>query len=65
MANVWLLILGMSLLTYGQRLLPIGGLGQMNWPAWVRRTLDYVPVAVMSALVGAEFLPAEGRNNFV
>jgi branched-subunit amino acid transport protein len=60
MSKIWLLILGMALLTYGQRLLPIGGMGRVSWPAWVRRGLDYVPVAVMSALIGAEFVPAEG-----
>lgn len=64
MTDIWLLILGMALLTYGQRLLPMAGIGRVALPAWVRRGLEYVPVALFSALIGAAFVPAEGWLDF-
>lgn len=63
--NYWILILGMALVTYVQRLFPLTRLKEGEMPGWARRGLAYVPVAVLSALIGAAFIPAEGWFDFI
>jgi branched-subunit amino acid transport protein len=36
-------------------------LSRLNIPAWAMRWLNYVPVAVMAALVGQELLLSDGK----
>lgn len=57
--KIWLIILGMALISYLQRWLPFR-LSEEKLPAGVRRGLPYVPIAVLSALAGVAFLPGEG-----
>jgi len=62
--NIWLIILGMSVATFGQRasflLLP----ERVQLPAWLRRSLTYVPAAVLTALWAPELLLQKGVLNF-
>ena len=63
--EIWLIILGMALVTYLPRLLPLTHLREENLPEWMRRSLTYVPIAVLSALVGGAFLPSQGWGQYI
>ena len=58
--NLWLIILGMSVATFGQRasflLLP----AHVQLPALLRRALRYVPAAVLTAIWAPELLLQKG-----
>jgi len=58
--NLWLIILGMSVATFGQRaaflLLP----ARVQLPAPLRRALRYVPAAVLTAIWAPELLLQKG-----
>ena len=58
--NLWLIILGMSVATFGQRtsflLLP----ERVKLPALLRRALHYVPAAVLTAIWAPELLLQNG-----
>jgi len=58
--TLWLIILGMSLATFGQRasflLLP----PHVQLPALLRRALRYVPAAVLTAIWAPELLVQKG-----
>jgi branched-subunit amino acid transport protein len=49
-----LLIVGMGLVTYIPRYLPLFFLTQRNLPRWFIEWLDMIPVAILSALVFSE-----------
>jgi branched-subunit amino acid transport protein len=49
--NLWLLFLGMGLVTFATRLSAIALLGRVTLPPRVLRALRYVPIAVLSAIV--------------
>jgi branched-subunit amino acid transport protein len=49
-----LLIVGMGLVTYIPRYLPLFILAQRNLPRWFIEWLDMIPVAILSALVFSE-----------
>jgi len=51
MNSLWWLIIGMALVTYLPRMLPITFLGQMNLPVRVRSFLEYIPYAALGALI--------------
>jgi branched-subunit amino acid transport protein len=56
--TLWLTILAIGLLTYATRLSFILLLGKMEMPSFLQRTLRFVPVAVLSAIIfPALFLP--------
>lgn len=55
------MILGASLVTFLPRILPLVVLSRMNLPEWSMRWLNYVPIAVMAALVGQELLLTDGK----
>ncbi|NLO38063.1 MAG: AzlD domain-containing protein [Ruminiclostridium sp.] len=59
-----LIILGMSLVTYLPRVLPVVILSKMNIPEWFLQWLKYIPVAVLSALLVPGILISEGKLNF-
>lgn len=48
--TVWLAILGMAIVTYAARVAPLVALRGEVAP-WLRRWLEYVPVAVFTALL--------------
>ena len=55
--TIWIIILGMAVVTYGPRTLPLTTISEDALPYWARRGLKYVPIAVLSAIIGPEFLP--------
>ncbi|MGE5590810.1 MAG: AzlD domain-containing protein [Bacillota bacterium] len=60
-AQVLLVILGMAVVTYLPRALPMTVLSRMKLPEAFRRWLGFVPVAVLAALLGpALLLPSGG-----
>ncbi len=54
--NLWLIILGMGLVTFGIRLVPIVLLGRIEIPLVVQQALRFVPPAVLTAIVVPELL---------
>lgn len=62
--TIWLTIIGMAAVTYGVRVLPLTAVNADALPEWVRRGLAYVPVAVLSAIVGPAFLPSSAWGQF-
>jgi branched-subunit amino acid transport protein len=46
-----LLIIGMGIVTYIPRLIPILFLSHRDLPSWLIDWLDYIPVALLSALI--------------
>ncbi|MBU9721830.1 MULTISPECIES: AzlD domain-containing protein [Bacillaceae] len=50
MAMFWMII-GMGVVTYIPRLMPLVLLKTENWPAWSKRMLSRVPYAVLGALI--------------
>ena len=46
-----MLILGMGIVTYLPRWIPLILLSRRTLPEWLRQWLDFIPVAVLSALI--------------
>ncbi|MEH7417827.1 AzlD domain-containing protein [Neobacillus drentensis] len=59
--SIFLIILGSALVTFIPRVLPIAILSRIELPDWAMRWLNYVPIAVMAALVGQELLMPNGK----
>ena len=49
--NLWLIIIGMGLVTFGIRFVPIVLLGRVEIPLIVQRALRFVPPAVLTAII--------------
>ncbi|WP_291328257.1 AzlD domain-containing protein [Desulfovibrio sp. UCD-KL4C] len=60
---IFLIIVGMMVVTYGPRLLPVLTLSSRDLPPVVVRWLGYVPTAVLSALLVPSLLAPEGVIN--
>lgn len=60
MVNLWLLVIGMGLITFALRLLPLATLDHSSLPPLLRRGLEYVPPAVLSAIIFPELLRPAG-----
>ena len=57
--NLWIVLIIGGLLTYLTRLSFIFLFGHLEIPAWLQRSLRYVPPAVLSAIIFPElFMPA-------
>jgi branched-subunit amino acid transport protein len=54
--DLWLIIIGMGLVTFGIRLVPIVLLGRIEIPLIVQRALRFVPSAVLTAIFVPELL---------
>ena len=54
--NLWLIVIGMGLVTFGIRLIPIVLLGRIDFPLVVQRALRFVPPAVLTAIIVPELL---------
>jgi len=50
-ADYFMLVLGMGVVTYIPRLIPILFLSQRELPPWIVEWLDYIPAAILSALI--------------
>jgi len=59
--SIWLIMLIGGMLTFGMRLSFIYLLGRVNIPEGLRRSLRFVPPAVLSALVAPELLMPAGQ----
>jgi branched-subunit amino acid transport protein len=54
--NLWLIIIGMGIVTFGIRLVPIVLLGRIGIPLIAQRALRFVPPAVLTAIIVPELL---------
>ena len=54
--DLWLIIIGMGIVTFGSRLVPIVLLGRIEIPLIVQRALRFVPQAVLTAIIVPELL---------
>jgi branched-subunit amino acid transport protein len=54
--DLWLVIIGMGIVTFGIRLVPIVLLGRIEIPLIVQRALRFVPPAVLTAIIVPELL---------
>jgi branched-subunit amino acid transport protein len=54
--DLWLIIIGMGLVTFGIRFVPIVLLGRIEIPLMMQRALRFVPPAVLTAIVVPELL---------
>jgi branched chain amino acid efflux pump len=62
--NEWLLIALMALVTYLPRYLPMGLAGRVQLPALLTRGLDFVPIAVLTAIIAQASLVRDGQIDF-
>ena len=61
--TIWLTIFLTGLATYATRLSFIQAYGRMRIPAWVARSLRFVPPAVLTAIIFPELLMQNGGLN--
>jgi branched-subunit amino acid transport protein len=54
--DLWLIVIGMGIVTFGIRLVPIVLLGRIEIPMIVQRALRFVPPAVLTAIIVPELL---------
>ncbi|UQZ36603.1 branched-chain amino acid ABC transporter [Paenibacillus sp. PK3_47] len=59
--DIFLIIVGAALVTFIPRVVPLMLLSRITIPEWGMRWLNYVPVAVMSALIAQELFIEDGR----
>ncbi|MGI6705923.1 MAG: AzlD domain-containing protein [Clostridia bacterium] len=59
--EILLVIVGMSLVTYLPRVLPIAILSKVNLPDWFLSWLKYIPVAVLAALLAPTLFMQDGH----
>lgn len=62
--NEFLLILGMTLVTFGVRYPTLALVGKVPMPPAVIRALRYVPVAVLTAIIATEVFYRDGVLTF-
>lgn len=60
---LWIII-GTAVVTFIPRVLPFIILSRLDLPEWVLKWLEYVPVAVMAALLAQEVLIYENELSF-
>lgn len=56
----WALIMGMMALTFGPRYLPFNLAGRIHLPPLLTRALNYVPIAVLTAIIAQSTLIRNG-----
>ena len=59
--NDWILILGMMVVTFGPRYLPIALAGKFHIPPLLQQALDFVPIAVLTAIIAQTSLVHDGE----
>jgi branched-subunit amino acid transport protein len=62
--NIWLTFLGMGIITYAIRLVPILLLERFELSPLIRQALRFVPVAVLTAIITPELLMPQGSLEF-
>lgn len=63
MSTVWIVFFVLGALTYLTRFVFIALWGRLRLPAWVQKALNFVPVAVLSAIILPELVLHEGHLN--
>lgn len=63
--RIFLIILGMSLVTYIPRLLPVFVMDRFKLPGWARRWLAGIPYAALGALIFPGILNIENGRPFI
>jgi branched-subunit amino acid transport protein len=58
--SLWLTLVGMGLVTYLTRLIPILAFGRLRLPQGVYRAMRYIPMAVLAAIILPELLVQNG-----
>jgi branched-subunit amino acid transport protein len=58
--TIWIVIVGMAVLNYAVRFIPLAVVSRIDLPKPVARWLSFVPIAVMGALVASEVLRPGG-----
>ncbi|MBB5174326.1 AzlD domain-containing protein [Texcoconibacillus texcoconensis] len=56
--NLFWIIIGMGIVTYIPRMIPLVTMSTENWPAWLKRMLQRVPYAILGALIFPGILEA-------
>mgnify|MGYP006296794335 FL=1 len=51
MNNLWILVIGMAVVTYIPRMVPMVVLSEIELPPFMKRFLEFIPVAVLSSLI--------------
>lgn len=59
--EVTLVIVGMALVTYGPRLFPLWTLAAKRLPAFLVTWLEYIPVAVLAAMLFSTIFVRDGQ----
>lgn len=59
--EIFIIFIGMALVTYLPRMLPLVALHRLRLPEAVYRWLGYVPVAVLAALLGPALAMPQGE----
>lgn len=59
--NDWLLIFLMATATYLPRYLPFALAGKVSMPPMLERALDYVPIAVLTAIIAQAAIIQDGH----
>lgn len=60
-ATIWGVIVGMALLNYGVRFIPIAIVSRMELSKPIMRWLSFIPISVMGALVAGEVMRPAGQ----
>lgn len=62
--KMWLLIAGMAVVTYIPRYLPMALAGKLHLPPLLERGLDFVPIAVLTAIIAQASFIRGGEYDF-
>jgi len=62
--NEWMLIVGMTALTFLPRYIPFALAGKVNIPTFLSRALRYVPIAVLGNIIVQSTLVRNGDLSF-
>jgi len=60
--NLWLIIIGMAIVTYIPRMLPMVLLQEIKLPPLIKRFLELIPFAALSALIFPGILSSTGST---
>ncbi len=60
-ADIWLMIIGVSVVSLLPRILPVAFLSRFKFPPWLQRWLSFIAPAVLGALTAMSVLAPEGR----
>ncbi|ALV21889.1 MAG: AzlD domain-containing protein [Carnobacterium sp.] len=62
-SNPWLLIVGMAIVTYLPRMIPLLVLSKRTIPEKLEKWMSFIPVSIFSALIFSDIFFWEGKLN--